>query len=261
VGCSFRIRVVPGIATILRLGKEQLMVRTNLRAAFMGLVGATLLAVGFAPDVAQAKDRGNGRAYARDGRRVERVYRPQPSRVSRQWRSYGGQRVYRDMVVIRTGNRIPRYRAWRAYSRPQYVYSRRVIRVRPVRFHVSAVIGGVAIRGSYHRPGDYLYGCNFCDSRFSTYDTYHGHVASCSHRPHGYRVECSDWDNSSNAGWWDDNEWRDDGYRDRGYSDRRDTSDRDYRDDRVRDRDDYRDGDDRDYRDRDDRDDGDDDYR
>lgn len=230
------------------------MVRTNLRAALMGLVGATLLAAGFsAPGVAEAKDHGKGRGYGRDGRRVERVYRPQPSRVSRQWRSYGGQRVYRDMVVIRTGNRIPRYRAWRAYSRPQYFYSRRVIRVRPVRFYVSAVIGGVSIRGGYHRPGDYLYGCNFCDSRFSGYDAYHVHVASCSHRPHGYRVECSDWGHSSDAGWWDDSEWRDEGYRDRGYSDRyRDTSDRDYRD--YRDRDDrvYRDRDDRVYRDRDD---------
>ncbi len=239
------------------------MVRTNLRAAFIGLVGATLLAVGFAPDVAEAKDKGKGRGYGRDGRRVERVYRPQPSRVSRQWRSYGGQRIYRDMVVIRTGNRTPRYRAWRAYSRPQYLYSRRVIRVRPVRFYVSAVIGGVSIRGGYHRPGDYLYGCNFCDSRFSGYSAYHGHVASCSHRPHGYRVECSDWDHSSNAGWWDDNEWRDDGYRDRDrdYRDRDDRVCRD-RDDRVcRDHDhdhDYRDNRDRNdrvYRDRDDRDD------
>jgi hypothetical protein len=228
------------------------MVRTNtMRAAFMGLVGATLLAVGFAPGVAEARDHGNGRGQWRnDGRRVERVLRPRQSRVSRQWRTYGGQRVYRDVVVIRTGNRIPRYRAWRAYSRPQYVYSRRVIRVRPVRFHVSAVIGGVSIHGSYHRPGDYLYGCNFCDSRFSDYDAYHAHVASCSHRPHGYRVECSDWDGSSNAGLWDDSEWRDDGYSDRDYRDRDyrdygDRDDRDYRDDDYRDRD-YRDDDSRD---------------
>ncbi len=226
------------------------MIRTTtMRAALMGLVGATLLAAGMAaPGVAEAKDHGNGRGQWRDdGRRVERVYRPRQSRASRQWRTYGGQRVYRDMVVIRTANRVPRYRAWRAYSRPQYMYSRRVIRVRPVRFYVSAVIGGVSVRGSYHRPGDYLYGCNFCDSRFSDYDSYNVHVASCSHRPHGYSVESRDWGASSNAGLWDDNEWRDDGYSGRDYRDRdyRDYSDRDS-DDRVYRDDDYRDDDCRD---------------
>lgn len=231
------------------------MIRTTtMRAALMGLIGATLLAVGLAgPGVAQAKDHGNGRGHGwGDGRRAERVYRPeQRSRAGRQWRTYGGQRVYRDVVVIRTANRVPRYRAWRAYSRPQYVYSRHVIRVRPVRFHVSAVIGGVSIRGNYHRAGDYLYGCNFCDSRFSDYDSYHAHVASCSHRPHGYRVESSDWGASSNAGWWDDSEWRDDGYSDRDYRDRdcrdnRDRDDRVYRDSRDEDDRVYRDDDDRD---------------
>jgi len=209
------------------------MIRAITRQAGLAAVlGASLLLAGMAtPDAADAREgkwwtpkQGN-----RDGRRVDRVVRRERSpRFSRQYRSYGGQRVYRDMVVIRDVNRGPRYRAWRAYSRPYYIHARRVIRVRPARLYVAAVIGGVSVRGRYH--DDYLYGCNFCEARFHDYGGYHGHVVSCSHRPHGYRIECSDWNAPSSAGWWDDREWRDDGYHayDRDYRDYRD-----YDDDRV----------------------------
>ncbi|HLQ65869.1 MAG TPA: hypothetical protein VK123_01400 [Candidatus Limnocylindrales bacterium] len=205
------------------------MVRTNtVRAALMGLAAATLLAGSLmGPGVAEAKDhgkwwtprQGQGDGGRWQGARGER--HGQGGGVSRQWRAWGGQRVYRDQVVIRTGNRVPRYRAWRAYYRPQYVYSRRIIRVHPVRFHLSAAIGGVSIHGGYRSAGDYQYGCNFCDARFSDYDDYAAHVATCPYRPHGYRVECSDWDSPADAGWWDEGEWRDydDGgayYRDSG---------------------------------------------
>jgi hypothetical protein len=172
------------------------------------------------------------------GRRAERLHRREaaPRHFNRQWRSWRGQRIYRDVIVIRSGGRGPRYRAWRAYSRPQYIYSRRIIRVRPVRFYVSAsaIIGGLHIRGAYRDHDDYLYGCNFCEARFEAYPRWHTHVLACPHRPSGYRVECSDWDAPASGDWWDDRDWRDD---DGGYHDGRD---RDDHRDRAYDRDDGR---------------------
>jgi len=191
------------------------MIRTvTMGAAVAALVGAALLAT---PGDAKA-DPGGKWWTPKQGRerRVERIYRRDsaPRGFSRQWRTWGDRRVYRDMIVIRA-TRGPRYQAWRTYCPPEYIYSRHVIRVRPIRFVVAAsgVIGGVRFRGSYH-DDDCLYGCNFCDARFGSYGAYQAHVNSCTHRPRGYRVECSDWRGSGD---WGDEGWRDLGDRDPGY--------------------------------------------
>jgi hypothetical protein len=217
------------------------MVRTaRVGVAVAGLLGASLLLAG--AGTAQASPGGKWWNPGRgSGFRMER---PAPRAFSRQWRPWGGGRVYRDVIVIRS-SRYPRYRAWRTYAPPEYIYSRRLIRVRPIRFVVAGVFGGAAIRGSWHDDG-YIYGCNFCDARFRTYDAYRAHVLTCSHRPRGYRVECNDW---NGAGPWDDQGWRDDDDRDGGYGsqggyhvydrDRDDDRDGGYgRDDRGYDRDD-----------------------
>lgn len=183
----------------------------KLPALFTGLFTASLFLAGLgSPGRAEAK---NGKWWNPDrgaGVRSERTYKRHAQPSARQWRRWRGQRIYRDVVVVRSGYRAPRYRAWRTYSRPDYIYSQRIIRVRPVRLFVDAsiVIGGVQIRGVYHDHDDYAYGCNFCDTRFSDYPGYHKHVMECPHRPSGYRVECSDWD--SGTGSWDDEGWRDD---------------------------------------------------
>ena len=157
--------------------------------------------------------RSGDRIY-RDRDRVvvrDRTTRYEPSRrgFTKQWRSWQGRRVYRDVIVIRDASRGPRYRAWRSYCAPEFNYATRVVYVRPVRFCVSAsaIIGSVRIGASYS-DCDYLYGCNFCDLRFSHYSHYYHHIDACSHRPHGYRVVCSDWDAPSNGGWWDDRHWQ-----------------------------------------------------
>lgn len=176
------------------------MVRMVTKGVMAGLLGASLL---LGPGAAEAKQ--GGKWWSPGGRgNGHRIERSQPRRFSRQWRNWGDRRVYRDVITIRA-SRGPRYRAWRTYCPPEYIYSRRVIRVRPVRFVVSAVIGGGSFYGGYH--DDDLYGCNFCDARFGSYDAYHSHVGSCGRRPHGYRVECNDWDE---PGQWDDRGWRDD---------------------------------------------------
>jgi hypothetical protein len=191
------------------------MIRTlTIGAAVAAIVGASLAA---APSAAQARP---GDKWWNPGpSRTERVVRRDSGRreFRSQWRTWGDRRVYRDVIVIRAG-RGPRYRAWRTYCPPEFIYSRRVIRVRPVRFVVAAgVIGGVRFHGSYHRDDDSFYGCNFCDARFGSYGAYRDHVASCGLRPHGYRVESSDW---NAPGGWDDSGWRDlddhDGSYDRG---------------------------------------------
>jgi len=215
------------------------MIRTvTLGVLATALAGMTLVA---APGAAQAR---SGEKWwtprqGRDRHVEQRVIRNAgPRRFVRQWRNWGGNRVYRDVIVIRA-SRGPRYRAWRTYCPPEFLYSRRVIRVRPVRFVVAAsgVIGGVRFHGSYH-DDDCLYGCNFCDARFNSYDAYHAHVQSCGARPHGYRVESSDWNSPCGP---DDDAWRDDdgrnghdeGWdRDRGY-DRDDHGDRGRWDDEI----------------------------
>lgn len=200
------------------------------------LVGASLVA---APGAAMAERGGKWWTPRQSGdRRAERVYRREagPRPFTRQYRSWGGRRIYREGILIRA-SRGPRYRAWRTYCPPEYVYSRHIIRVRPVRFVVSAsgFIGGVGFHGSYYRDDDDLYGCNFCDARFDSYGAYHTHVESCPHRPHGYRVECSDWDTGArwdDGGWCDDRDYRAGGdWRDRDYRDGGDWRDRDDRDD------------------------------
>jgi len=203
---------------------------TTLGAALAVLLGASALA----PAAVQANPQ--GKWWTPRQTRERRVARFDDRRgFTRQWRTWGTRRVYRDVITIRA-SRGPRYRAWRTYCPPEYVYSRRIIRVRPIRFVVVAGFGSVGFHGGYYGD-DYVYGCNFCDARFSSYRSYHDHVGSCGHRPHGYRVECSDWDTKG----WDEDGWcedRDDRY-DRGHGswsrdDDRWYEDRD-RDDRDRD--------------------------
>jgi hypothetical protein len=196
----------------------------------LGLLASSLFLIGLgSPSRAEAKaekwwnpDRGN---HVRSERLVRRPARG----FHRQWRSVQGQRVYRDVIVIRDRYRAPRYRAWRAYSQPVFIYSQRIIRVRPVRFYAAAsfMIGGVHIQGSYTKHDDCLYGCNFCDARFDDYSSYHAHVMGCAHRPAGYRIECSDWNDSSD-GTCDDDGWRDDDSYDRGYDHDYDRGDDDH---------------------------------
>jgi hypothetical protein len=204
------------------------MVRTTrLGATVTALLGASLLLAGAGTTQARPGEKwwnpGRGSGF--------RMERPAPRAFSRQWRPWGGGRIYRDVIVIRS-NRYPRYRAWRTYAPPEYIYSRRLIRVHPIRFVVTGVFGGTSIQGGWHDDG-YVYGCNFCDARFRTYDAYRAHVLTCSHRPSGYRVECDDW---NGAGASDDQGWRDCDGRDGGYGRGRDcrVPDRGYdRDDRC----------------------------
>jgi len=172
----------------------------------------------------------------------------------RQYRQWRGSRVYRDVITIRGGYggyRGPQYRAWRSYCEPEFIYSRRIVRIRPIRyFAATVVIGGVHVGARYNDYDDCYYGCNFCDARFESYGAYRAHVYGCDARPHGYRIEASDWNDRElrDSGWWDDRNWvrdhtyegdRDHGdYGDRDYGDR-DTGDRYY--DRNRDYDDDRD--------------------
>lgn len=164
-----------------------------------------------------------GRTERRTERRVERrdVYRPPASRshgtyrqgprYSRPWQ---GRRIYRDRVWVRS-DRVYRGRpayGWRYYSRPYFYYPRHIIYVRPIRFFISAgaVIGGVHVHGSYSDADD-VYGCNFCDSEFSSYHAYEAHVAHCPYAPRGYTVEASDWDHGQgNDDRWQDDSWQDD---------------------------------------------------
>jgi len=180
------------------------MVRTTrVGVALAMMVGAALMVSG--PGSAEARPEGKWWTPKHgDGRggRTERIHRRRsaPRAFTRQYRSWGGRRVYRDMIAIRNVQRGPRYRAWRTYCPPEYIYSRRLIRVRPVRFYVAV--------GSPRFHDDYLYGCNFCDDRFDAFVSYRTHVNTCDHRPRGYRVECSDWDAGPGDGWHED-EWRD----------------------------------------------------
>lgn len=187
----------------------------------------------------------------RSGETRQYSYRGGQRGFDRQYRQWRGGRVYRDVITIRGGYRGTPYRAWRSYCEPEFIYSRRIVRIRPIRyFAATVVIGGVHVGARYHDQDDYYYGCNFCDARFENYGSYRAHVYGCDARPHGYRIEASDWNDRElrDGGWWDDRNWvRDhtyegDGdhgnYGDRDYGDR-DNGDRDY--DRNRDYDDDRD--------------------
>jgi hypothetical protein len=231
-------------------------------AAVVTLLGASLLMS--APTAVQAdqgkwwqpKQSRGGETRYRGGQRGAdtRPYRSGQRGFDRQYRQWRGNRVYRDVYVIRSGYRGPRYRAWRSYCEPEFIYSRRIVRLRPVRYYVaaSAVIGGVRISARYHDHDSYYYGCNFCDARFDTYGTYRAHVYECDGRPHGYQIVTNDWNDRElqNRDWWDDRNW----VRVHTYDGDRDYGDRDYDRDYDRDRDTDRDydrnrdtDDDRDY--------------
>jgi hypothetical protein len=128
------------------------------------------------------------------------------------YRSYGTVPVYRDYVSVRYQN-YPTY-GWRYYCPPAYYYPTHVVYVRPVRFFVAAnfAIGGLGVSATYADPGP-VYGCNFCDARFSDYDDYEYHVEHCAHAPQGYRIIVEQWDQNQV------DEWRDDQVGDRRYED------------------------------------------
>lgn len=219
-------------------------------AAVATLLGASLLMS--APAAVQAdqgkwwqpkESRGQRGGETRQYRGETRQYRSGARGFDRQYRQWRGNRVYRDVIVIRDGYRGPRYRAWRSYCEPEFIYRRRIVRIRPVRYYVAAtaVIGGVHIHAGYHDHDDYYYGCNFCDARFGSYGSYRAHVYECDARPHGYQIVTNDWNDRElrNSDWWDDRNW----VRDHTYDGDGDYGDRDY--DRDRDYCDY--DDDRDY--------------
>lgn len=160
------------------------------------------------PRQTQPRHRVEGRAQVRHG--------GSPRGFDRQYRQWRGQRIYRDAITIRSGGgyRGPRYRAYRTYWEPQYIYRRRIVRLRPIRYYVaaSAIIGGVHIGARYHDHDDYYYGCNFCDARFDAYGSYRAHVYDCDARPHGYTIETHDWNDRElqDGEWWDDRNWEQD---------------------------------------------------
>ncbi len=133
------------------------------------------------------------------------------------WR---GVPIRRDVLTIRDRRYGGGYfRARRTYCAPRYWG--RFVYVRPVRYFIAAdaFIGGIGIRARIVRP-HYLYGCNFCEDQFDSYDAYSFHVAHCDHRPVGLEISCSDWDDSGYDSSWDgpyraDDEYYDD--QDQGY--------------------------------------------
>lgn len=138
------------------------------------------------------------------------------------YRSYGSVPVYRDYVSVRFQSHYQPVYGWRYYCPPAYYYPTHVVYVRPVRFFVAAnfAIGGLGISAAYADPGP-VYGCNFCDARFSDYDDYEYHVGHCAHAPQGYRIIAEQWDQNQV------DQWRDDQVGDRRYED----YNRDYDDD------------------------------
>ena len=166
------------------------------RTLFAGLLGAAVLAG--SPIVAQA-DQGKwwepqGRGPSRE-RRVERQVRP--DRGGQRWLR-SRPRFQRSYVNIRDGRHG--YRARRVWVRPYYIERQHLVVIRPVRYFVSAgaYFGGVRINARFHDHDRYLYGCNFCDTRFGGYAAYHAHVVRCDHRPRGYRLDVSDWNDEWN---------------------------------------------------------------
>ena len=141
----------------------------------------------------------------------------------RGYRGHGRARVeFRAEASYRPSYYRPVYRR-PAYVRPAYRYvvyrPHRVLIVRPAPLvRIGARIGRVnvsAIFGSHARYDSYLYGCNFCDARFDSYDAYARHVRSCEDRPADVRVVLERWTPSN----CDDPEWcadPGDGY-DNGY--------------------------------------------
>jgi len=186
-------------------------------------------------DRAGTWQRGNGGSWRgeRGGVRVrDRVIRDRGSRGSfsirggrfgarGSWGGYSSWRGYpvrRDILVIRDRGFGGYFRARRTYCAPRY-YGRFVY-VRPVRFFIGAdaCIGGVGIHARIVRP-HYLYGCNFCDARFESYGAYCQHVEHCYHRPSGFDISVSNWDDGGDPN-WDGPYQTDDSYQDdQGYDD------------------------------------------
>lgn len=193
---------------------------TRNLVAIATLLGASLLI----SEPSSAQTRGEKWWQPKQGRQAQprhRVERRAQVRhggsyggFDRQYRQWRGHRIYRDAITIRSGYRGPRYRAYRTYWEPQYIYRRRIIRLRPVRYYVAAtaIIGGVHIGARYHDHDDYYYGCNFCDARFDAYGSYRAHVYDCDSRPHGYTLETHDWNDRElqDGGWWADQNWEQD---------------------------------------------------
>ncbi|HEY2924323.1 MAG TPA: hypothetical protein VGJ98_05085 [Candidatus Eisenbacteria bacterium] len=133
--------------------------------------------------------------------------------------SWRGVPIRRDVLTIRDHRYGGAYfRARRMYYAPRYWG--RFVYVRPVRYFIAAdaCIGGLNIRARIVRP-HYLYGCNFCDARFDTYGAYYSHVGHCGHRPSGFELSISNWDDGYDSQWdgpyraGDDYDY-DDGYQD-----------------------------------------------
>ncbi|HEX7078424.1 MAG TPA: hypothetical protein VF363_08380 [Candidatus Eisenbacteria bacterium] len=188
------------------------MRRTTMTMALAGVLGASMILI--APDTALA-ERGKGWTARPGGRGMEerRLERRSDRTWNRQWRSWRGGRVYRDVIVIRGGERSPRYRAWRYYAYPEFRYRSHVVYVRPVRYFTAvATIGGVRIGARFRDADARRYGCNFCDARFDDYGSYRAHLYDCPRRPPGFRIVAQDWsDQDVNRGsWWDDHDWHDD---------------------------------------------------
>ena len=179
----------------------------NVRRAFNVTVGTAML-LGI-PLLAQA-DQGKWWTPKEGGRKGESQVREE-SRDGRGhamvWR---GARVHRDVIVIREGRRGGSMRARRCFIRPRF--HRHVVYVRPVRYFISADahIGGIGIHARF-RP-HYLYGCNFCDSRFESYGAYRSHVVRCDARPDVRGVIADDWEGDWGAA--HDARYADDGWDD-----------------------------------------------
>ena len=198
------------------------------RSMLVGLLGAAVLfgspvsaqadqGKWWNPERGARDQRGEGDQRERGGRRSvnrresyrapewgNRAYRQGP-RYGRPWE---GRRIYRERTWLRSGwgyRGRPAY-GWRYYCPPSYYYPRHIIYVRPIRFFISARIGGVHVGyGDYGDPCD-VYGCNFCDAQFTSFEAYEDHLAHCPHAPRGYSIVASDWDH----GQWNDDRWQDD---------------------------------------------------
>ncbi len=176
----------------------------NQRMWFAGLLGAAVLA---GSPIAARADQGKwwtpkSTAPSRE-RRVERQAHPyQGDRGQSRGYQQGRPRFQRSFVMLHDGYRGRSYRARRVWARPYYIQRQHLVVIRPVRYFVgaSAVIGGLRINARFHENDRYLYGCNFCDARFSGYDDYRSHVLRCDDRPSGYRLDVSDWNDDWNNG-------------------------------------------------------------
>ena len=160
---------------------------------------------------ARGSDRGAW-GYRRSGDRTRWGDRARSGRVTvrdRGWsargswgnyRSWRGVPVRRDVIVIRDRHHGGYFRARRAFVQPRFYHGS--LYVRPVRYFIAAdaCIGGLNIRARIVRP-HYLYGCNFCDARFDTYDAYAVHVGHCDHGPDEYTIQASNWDDSYDTDW------------------------------------------------------------